>query len=87
MVVKYILGEDKYVRILIHGPDGMPFEIKNATYQMSQNEEIIKEGRADVEDHYIDVKLCPPHKGSYLLIITYEIADTIHKTKVAIDVT
>lgn len=84
--VKYILGEDKYIKLWVHSPDNEPFIIEWAEYELALNTEVVDKGQCIVEDHYISRKLAPSEIGVYILTITYRVADTTRKTKLRLEV-
>ena len=84
--VKYILGEDKYVKVLVHSPDNEPFVIEWAEYELARKDEVVDTGQCIIEEHYISRKLAPAEVGIYTLTITYRVADTTRKTKLRLEV-
>ena len=86
MNVRYILGEDKYVKLLIHSQNNEPFEIQSARYELKRYGNIEQSGECVVDGHYISAKLCPEKIGAYEFVTTYMIADTVRKAKIRIEV-
>lgn len=86
MLVRYIQGEDKYVKIRIHSPDNEPFIIESAQYELLRYNQIVVQGPAVITEHCISAKLSPNEKGHYTLIFTYYVADTVRKVKIDIEV-
>lgn len=84
--VKFILGEDKYVKILLHSPNNEPFEIDSATYELVKYGEIEDSGAALIDGHKIGMKICPKEKSDYDLIVTYKVVDTTRKTQIRLEV-
>lgn len=82
MTVKYILGEDKYVKLLLHSPKNEPFEVESAMYELSTGNQVESTGSATVDGHYISMKLSPKTRGFYKLTVTYAVADTVRKVKI-----
>lgn len=82
LTANYILGEDKYVRLLLHSPHDEPFEIAEAHYELKLYEETEESGSAIIDGHEIGVRLCPNNRGIYELIFTYSVADTVRKVSV-----
>lgn len=86
MEVRFILGEDKYVKLKIYSQKNEQFVIEDATYELTMGNEVVEEGSASIDGHYISVKLCPKKTGFHMLTITYNVADTVRKVKVKVDV-
>lgn len=84
--IKFILGEDKHIRLLIRSPNNEPFTILQATYKLSIYGGIEKQDAAEIDKHYLDIKLSPQRKGYYELEITFKIADSIRKAKYVVEV-
>lgn len=84
--VKYILGEDKYVKILIHSPNNDPFEIDSASYELLRYGEVEDSGAALIDEHIIGMKLCPQKRTTYELMITYKVIDTTRKVQIQLEV-
>lgn len=84
--IKFILGEDKHIRLLIRSPNNEPFTILQATYKLSIYGEIEKQDAAEIDKHHLDIKLSPQRKGYYELEITFKIADSIRKAKYEVEV-
>lgn len=86
---KFILGEDKYVKIRVYDPAGDPFTIHEASYALTRYGNVIDSGNAFIngeDDHEISAKIKPPEKGSYVLEYTYQVADTVRKARIDIEV-
>lgn len=83
---KFILGEDKYVKIMLHAPNDEPFEISEAFYKLSIYGEQEDSGLALIDGHKIGIKLCPKQKGTYELVFTYKVVDTTRKALVELEV-
>lgn len=84
--VKFILGEDKYVKILIHSPNNDPFEIDSASYELLRYGEVEDSGAALIDEHAIGMKLCPRERAVYNLTITYKVVDTTRKVQIQLEV-
>ena len=85
--VKYILGEDKHIKLLIRSPNNEPFTIFDATYVLKDYNEIESEGSCEIDGHYLDIKLSPKRKSPlYVLEVTYKVADSVRKARIRIEV-
>lgn len=85
-MVKFILGEDKYVKIRLHSPNGEKFIIDGASYELSLYGEEEISGDAIIEGEYISAKINPKRTGHYVLEFTYHIADTTRKCRIKLEV-
>lgn len=86
LTANYILGEDKYVRLLLHSPHDEPFEILSASYELCLHGTVEDSGTALIDGHEIGAKLRPEKRDSYELTITYVVADTTRKVRVRLEV-
>lgn len=77
--VKFILGEDKHVKLLIRSPNDEPFTILSAHYSL------LRYGEAE-DGHYLDVKISPQNKACYVLEITYVVGDSTRKARIEVEV-
>ena len=84
--VKFILGEDKHVKLLIRSPNDEPFTILSASYKLIRYEEIETDGECEINEHYLDVKISPQNKGCYVLEITYTVGDSKRKARIEVEV-
>ena len=85
--VRFIQGEDKHVRLLVRAPNDEPFTILSATYVLSRFGEVEAEGECDINGHYLDIKMEPKKKTkSYILEITYTVADSVRKARIEVEV-
>lgn len=57
--VKFILGEDKHVKLLIRSPNDEPFTILSAHYSLLRYGEVEASGECEIDGHYLDVKISP----------------------------
>lgn len=77
MRVKFDLGENRHVKLIIHSLKNENFEIDNASYTLTKvgNTEEESSGPCMIYDHEIDSVISPNEKGVYHLKITYKILD------------
>lgn len=84
--VKFILGEDKHVKLLIRSPNDEPFTILSAHYSLLRYGEVEASGECEIDGHYLDVKISPYNKSCYVLEITYVVADSTRKARIEVEV-
>lgn len=85
--VKYILGEDKYLKFEVKSVKNDSFIIDSAKYDLIDDGTVEVSGDCVIDGHYIKVKLNPKKETIlYSLMITYIIADETLKYKVRIEV-
>lgn len=85
--VRFIQGEDKHVKLLVRAPNDEPFTILSATYILSRFGEVEAEGECDINGHYLDIKMEQKKKTkSYILEITYAVADSVRKARIEVEV-
>ena len=84
--VKFILGEDKHVKLLVRSPNNEPFTILTASYKVSRFDVIALQGECEIDDHYLDCKISPKETGTHILEVTYTVADSIRKTRIEVEV-
>lgn len=86
--IKFDVGEQRHVRLLIHAADNAPFRIKEAAWELWYAGERIDLSTCGIEDHIIDVFLsAPDRKTSYTLIVTYHINDEVLVEQIEVVVT
>lgn len=84
--VKFILGEDKHIELLIRSPNNEPFTIISASYDLRRYGEMEASGECDINGHYLDIKLAPQCKACYVLEVTYMVADSTRKARIEVEV-
>ena len=84
--VKFILGEDKHVKLLIRSPNDEPFTILSASYKLIRYGEVEMDGECEIDGHYLDVKISPQNKACYVLEITYVVGDSTRKARIEVEV-
>ena len=84
--VKFILGEDKHIELLIRSPNNEPFTIISASYDLRRYGEVEASGECDINGHYLDIKLAPQCKACYVLEVTYMVADSTRKARIEVEV-
>jgi len=87
MELRYLLGEDKYVRFEVTSTRGDDFSIDSALYALSKDGEVESSGPCTISGHEISVKLKPLFRSClYTLEVTYCIADETLKKRVELEV-
>ena len=84
--IRFILGEDKHVKLLVRSPNDEPFTILTASYTLARYTDIIVQGDCDINDHCLDCKIAPEEKGTHILEVTYTVADSIRKARIEVEV-
>lgn len=84
--IRFILGEDKHVKLLVRSPNDEPFTILTASYKLVRYTEIVVQGDCDINGHYLDCKIAPKEKGAHILEVTYTVADSIRKARIEVEV-
>lgn len=84
--IKFILGEDKHVKLIVKSPNDEPFVILKANYELMHYGNIVVKGECDINGHYLDCKIAPEEKGMHMLEITYCVADSIRKARIGVEV-
>lgn len=89
MKVRFELGENRHVKLLIHSLKNENFEIDSASYSLVKSDEKIEEsaGPCTIYEHTIDSVISPQKRGVYLLKVTYQILDEILIDIVEVQVT
>lgn len=72
--IRFILGEDKHVKLLVRSPNDEPFTILTASYELARYTDIVVQGECDINEHYLDCKIAPEEKGTHILEVTYTVA-------------
>lgn len=60
--IRFILGEDKHVKLLVRSPNDEPFTILTASYELARYTDIVVQGECDINGHYLDCKIAPKEK-------------------------
>lgn len=84
--IRFILGEDKHVKLLVRSPNDEPFTILTASYKLSRYTDTVAQGERDINNHYLDCKIAPAEKGMHILEITYTVADSTRKARIEVEV-
>lgn len=79
MELKFDIGENRHVKLLIHSTKDENFVIDTASYSLTKvgEEEQEATGPCMIYDHVIDTVISPKETGIYHLKITYKITDEI----------
>lgn len=64
--IRFILGEDKHVKLLVRSPNDEPFTILTASYELARYTDIVVQGECDINEHYLDCKIAPKEKGTHI---------------------
>ena len=86
MNIRFIKGEKKYIQFLITSKKREPIIITNATFILTRNDEVILNGKCEIEGSTVLVLLDPVNIGSYILEVTYTIPPEVRKARCVIDV-
>ena len=73
--LKFYLGEERHVRLLIHATNGEPFAIRDARYELKCAGQTEAEGECIIDGYVIDARICPQRRAGYQLYFTYRVAD------------
>lgn len=73
--IRFQIGEERHVRILIHATDGAPFTIRNAGWELKQYGTAEDSGECGIKDQILDAFIAPKKRTAYQLVFTYQIAD------------
>ena len=84
--IRFILGEDNHVKLLVRSPNDEPFTILTASYELARYTDIVVQGECDINGHYLDCKIAPKEKGTHVLEVTYTVADSIRKARIEVEV-
>lgn len=84
--IKFILGEDKHVKLLVRSPNDEPFVILSAFYELTRYKDVVVKGECDINGHYLDCKISPKETGTHILEVTYTVADSIRKARIEVEV-
>lgn len=86
--IKFDVGEQRHVRLLIHAAGDAPFRIKEAAWELWYAGEKIDQAACGIEEHIIDIFLAAPErKTSYTLIVIYHINDEVLVEQIEVVVT
>lgn len=90
-MIRFILGEDRYVKYFVHSVKTEYFVIKEATFDLIYDGKVEASGECEIvqEDtgNYVDAKLQPEHRSKlYVLEITLHIADEVIKHREQMEV-
>lgn len=89
-MVKFIKGEDKHVRFLVHTISGGAVIVENASYRLERHKEVEASGECiilnDGKNTEIDAKIHPLQIGVYNLEIVYFVGDEILKHREEVQV-
>ena len=51
--IRFILGEDKHVKLLVRSPNDEPFTILTASYELARYTDIVVQGECDINENYL----------------------------------
>ena len=71
------LGEKRHVKAVVKTKceTELEFVIRNARYELKKSGEVVDRGECTVTGHELDSYIAPDDRGTYDLVLTYEIAD------------
>ena len=91
--MKFILGEDRYVRYRVTSTSGSPFVIASAAWELQYDGETEASGSCEIEttsestEHYLRIRLAPQKRSIfYLLELTLSISDETIKMQERVEV-
>lgn len=86
--MKFILGEQKEVGIKVYNRKKIDFEISNATYALNKfgQDKIESEGPALIDNVNKEVLaiISPQERGTYSLILSYEVSQEKMKAEIQV---
>lgn len=80
------LGEYRLLEVTLSSKDRSDFLIRQASYTLTLNQEVVESGDCQLEDKTLRVYLDPKERGFHLLEYTIFIGDEIVKKRVHIQV-
>lgn len=85
--IHFVHGEDRHVRLAIHATNGEPFLIREASFELKCAGETENTGECAIDGSIIDARISPEKKATYLLLMTYHVADETLVEKIEVVVT
>ncbi len=89
-MIKFLKGEDKHVKFRVHSAAGEDMIVESASYSFTWYGEVKASGACEIindgEQPILDMKLYPDEVGTYLLEITYQVADETLKHREEVQV-
>ena len=89
-MVRFILGENKYVKMAVRSLKNEQFTISEATYKFLKYGVLEDSGQCEISNengiNFLLVKLNPLSEAGYILEITYKVASETLKEKIEIAV-
>lgn len=85
-MIKFLLGESRELEFEITHINNEDFIIREATYELYKENEIVEQGDMLIDDHIISVVFTPEERGFYLLKFMYSVADTTRGAQYHINV-
>lgn len=74
--IRFDMGEERHVRLLIHSAGDTPFVIRSASWSLTGYGDVRESGECEIIDHIIDAYITAPARRTvYRLTITYVIND------------
>lgn len=85
--IQFYMGEDRYVRFLVHASDDEVFTIRTARWSLTCAGQQEADGECLIDEHMISAKISPLKRSVYHLSITYQVADEtlIEKVEVVVN--
>ena len=60
--IRFILGEDKHVKLLVRSPNDEPFTILTASYELARYTDIVVQGECDINESLSRLQDCSERK-------------------------
>lgn len=73
--ITFKVGEQRYVRLLVHATNGDAFLIRDARWELIGAGCVESEGECLIQDHEISAYIKPQKRVTYQLRIIYRVAD------------
>ena len=85
--IKFYLGDERHVRLLIHATNGEPFAIREARYELKCAGQVEASGACMIDEHVIDARIAPEKRANYRLYFIYQVADEtlMERVEVAVE--
>lgn len=84
--IKFLLGEERHVRIRIHSANGESFAIREASFELKYGAQLEDSGDCMIDGDVIDALIVPQRITSYKLYFKYHVADEVLMECIQVDV-
>lgn len=85
--VEFDAGEERHVRLMVHAINQEVFTIQDAQWKLLWGGETEAAGECRIKEHVIDAFISPKNRTTYVLQITYQVADETLIEKIGVVVT